>query len=187
MSRRVPDPPHMFVLASSGVLLPRGGTRCERRTTSGPERASLLAPGGNSIRPADPAVATFTELRVFLPTLHLVYTGHRWRSDQPRSIGATPLHYGIKPHTHRTERERDRKGGRGEERKQDLEGWRTARISPEKPKRRYHGAVGDSRARERAVSERRCNKLTGSNWLSYNVTSQFAEFSREARGRIYVK
>lgn len=34
------------------------GTRCERRTTSGLERASLFAPGGNSIRrPTDLAVA----------------------------------------------------------------------------------------------------------------------------------
>lgn len=38
-------------------LNPRGGTRCERRTTSGPERASLLTPSGNSIRrPANPAI-----------------------------------------------------------------------------------------------------------------------------------
>lgn len=62
--RTVAEPPHALVLASSRVLLPRGGTRCERRTTSGPERASLLTPSGNSIRrpagrpvrPANPAI-----------------------------------------------------------------------------------------------------------------------------------
>lgn len=178
----------MLVLASSIYRAVSGGTRCEWRTTSGPERASLLTPGGNSIRrPADPASQP-------CPRLSRSYAfSCRHYIRYIRGIGRGPISHGrleLRPYStgicriYIGEREREETGPRG---LADRQYFPPPSLSPEKPKRRYHGAVGDSRARERAVTERRCNKLTGSNWLSYNVTSQFAEFSREARGRIYVK
>lgn len=122
---RQPFPLHFLFLlrsvASSFVLfhifespfaarLARGGT--ERGVNEEPQVARkgrpFFAPGGNSIRrpagrptdrPVDPAVARdFHGVTRFPADITFdIYTRRRWRSDQPRSIGTTPLRYGDKP------------------------------------------------------------------------------------------
>jgi len=134
---------------------------------------------GRPIRPVNPAVARdFYGVTRFPADITFGIYEASAESDQPRSIGATPLHYGNK-RTRKRERGREweEAGPRGLANRQD---------SP--PKSRSGDITAWWVIHVRASEQlRRCNKLTGSNWLSYNVTSQFAEFSREACGRIYVK
>lgn len=139
----------------------------------------FLAPGGNSIRRSTdrPGRRPRLSRSYAFSTLHSIYI---------RGVGEGPISHGrleLRPYATGLSRVREREKEKERGRKQDLRGFgRSPRLPSRQPKPRYHGVVGDSRARERTVTERRCNKLTGSNWLSYNVTSQFAEFSGEARG-----
>lgn len=108
-------------------------------------------------RPTDlvgSSLATFTELRVFLPTLHSIYT--------IRGVGEGPISHGrleLRPYqSHVPERDRWRKN---EREKTDLRGFGGSPGFPSAShlKRRYHGVVGDSRSRERA-SERTVTDAT---------------------------
>lgn len=96
------------------------GTRCERRTTSGPERASLLALGGNSIRrPTDLTVARDFHGVTRFPA-DITFDIYRGVGEGPISHGRLELRPYATGISRVPERERETDRGREGERKRDL-------------------------------------------------------------------
>lgn len=151
-----------------------GGTRCERRTTSGPERASLHPPmvTQSAGRPANPAIARDFHGVTRFPadiTSDIYGASVEVRSATVDWSYALTLRERVVQGRKKDRRTNGRIDGQ-RERKRGPE----AGGSPELPSvAEISRRVIHVRASELlASSYRRCNKLTGSNWLSYNVASR---------------